>query len=83
VLIFAEGIHGVEETLVPVRHELAVGRQALQGFALENALVPTEVVEHPALKREEASTDPAFGLGFLDEPEDAVLVREFENAETR
>ena len=44
MLVLAEGIHGKEEAVVPVGHELAVGGQALQRLALEDAVVAAQTI---------------------------------------
>src|ERR1035438_229560 len=46
VLVFAICVHGEEEAIVPVSHELAFTCQAFQRLALENALGTGEVVEY-------------------------------------
>ena len=51
-LELAVGVHGEEEALVPIGHELAVPREPLQRLLLEHAAtIAIEVVEHAAARR--------------------------------
>ena len=66
---------------MPVNHELAVGRQPFQWFALENALIRIEVVENPGIENEEAGVGPPVGLRFLGEPRHATVFGDGQHAE--
>ena len=45
---------------MPVSHQLAVGRQPLEGRVLEGRLVALDVVEDCGLEHEEPAVDPAL-----------------------
>src|ERR1700687_3711710 len=78
MLVFPECIHGVKETVVAVRHELAGSRQALHGLAFEDGVVSAEEIEHPGVQHEKAGVDPGIGLGLFVEAVDAALIGQFD-----
>src|SRR5205085_2121392 len=68
------GVHGLPEAIVPVHHELAVSRRALERLALEDepALRAQVAVDERSLEDEEAAGDRAGArLRLLGEPADA------------
>src|SRR6266403_3636901 len=83
VLVFAVSIHGEEEAVMAISHELTFARQALQRLTFENALRPAEVIEHAAVEDEEAGADQAIGLGLLHEALNLPLGVGFEHSEAR
>src|SRR6266853_6089005 len=83
VLVFAVSIHGEEEAVMAISHELTFARQALQSLTFEDALGPTEVIEHAAVEDEEAGADQAIGLGLLHEALNLALGVGFEHSEAR
>ena len=83
VLVFAVGVHGEEEAVVAIGHELAFARQAFQRFALEDALRAAEVIEDAAVEDEEAGADQAVGLGLFHEALHLPCGVGFEHSEPR
>src|SRR5271155_4746207 len=67
VLVFAVSVHGMEEPVMPIGHELTFTRQSLQRFPFEDALRAIEVIEHAAIENKKTGTDQAIRLGFLHE----------------
>src|SRR6267378_7452887 len=83
VLIFAVRVHGEEESVMPIGHELTLASQSLQRLTFEDALRPAEVIEHATVEDEEAGADQAISFGFLHEPLDLALGVGFEHSEAR
>src|ERR1700675_4894760 len=83
VLVFAVSVHGEEESVMAIGHELTFARQAFQRLAFENALRPAEVIEPAAIEDEEAGADQAIGPGLLHEALNLALGVGFEHSEAR
>src|SRR6266404_5802602 len=83
ILIFAVRINGKEKSVMAIGHELTFARQALQRLTFEDALGPTEVIEHAAVEDEEAGADQAISLGLLHEALNLPLGVGFEHSEAR
>src|SRR6266446_1340942 len=83
VLVFAVSVHGEEEAVMAISHELTFARQALQRLTFEDALGPTEVIENAAVEDEEAGADQAISLGLLHEALNLPLGVGFEHTEAR
>src|ERR1700674_4429760 len=81
ILIFAVSVHGEEESVMAIGHELTFTRQALQRLTFEDALRSAEVIKHASVKDEEAGADQAIGFGFLHEALDLALGVGFEHSE--
>src|SRR6266478_515313 len=83
VLVFAVSVHGEEEAVMAISHELTFARQALQRLTFEDALGPTEVIENAAVEDEEAGADQAISLGLFHEALNLPLSIGFEHSEAR
>src|ERR1700730_15194979 len=83
VLIFAVRIHGEEKSVMAIGHELTFARQPLQRLTFEDALRPTEAIEHAAVEDEKTRADQAGLLGLLHEALNLALVVGFEHSEAR
>src|ERR1700704_6408246 len=75
VPLLAQRVHGLEEAVVAVRHQLAVCGQLLEHLALERRVGPGDVVQDGGLEDEEAAIDPSHvDLGLLREAGNAFAV---------
>src|SRR5579862_1346163 len=83
ILIFAVGVHGIEESVVAIGHELTFTRQPFQRLAFEDALRTAEIIEYAPVKDEKTGTDQARGLGLLHEALHLSARVGFEDSEAR
>src|ERR1017187_5501613 len=81
ILVFAVGVHAVEEAVMAVGHELAFVGQPFERFALHDAVVIAEVLEELSLESEVAGAHPSIGLGLFGKSPHAALLRQIEHAE--
>ena len=57
ILIFAIGVHGIEEAVVAIGHELTFTRQPFQRFAFEDAIRTAEIIEYAPVEDKKAGAD--------------------------
>src|SRR5260370_36448021 len=81
VLVFAVSVHGEEESVMAIGHELTFASQAFQRLAFENALRPAEVIEHAAGEDEETGADQTISLWLLHEALNLPLGVRFQHSQ--
>src|SRR5258708_39857488 len=67
VLVFAVGVHGIEEPVVAVSHELTFARQPLHRLPFEDALWAVKVIEDAAVEQGEPRTNQTVRPRVLHE----------------
>src|SRR5258708_19840868 len=79
VLVLAISIHGVEETVVFISHQLALGSQLFQWLTLQYAVISAEVFENIAPNHKEPRADAAFASRLLDDLQTTAIFAGLDN----